>query len=100
MNRIKYFEDTLSKCELALKHDPSMIPLEWIIDQLRYLIDIEKNSTKDYSKLDKIKIGWIATREMDGFNDKDLIHSLCIIANEVDKMILERRSTSGESKYE
>jgi hypothetical protein len=90
MNRIKYFEETLARCEFALKQDPTMIPLEWIINQLRYLVDLEKGNVKDFSGLDKIKIGWIAVREMDGYEDKDLIHSLCVISSEVDKMILER----------
>ena len=98
MNRVKYFEDTLVRCELILKQDPAMIPLKWIINQLKYLIDLEKGSIKDYSGLDNIKIGWIATREMDGFEDTDLIHSFCVISNEVDKMRFERGLTDDKSK--
>lgn len=90
MNRIKYFEEALIRCEFALKQDSKMIPLEWIINQLRYLIDLEKGNNKDISRLNTIKIGWIAIREMDGYEDKDLIHSLCVISSEVDKMILDR----------
>lgn len=90
MNRVKYFEETLARCELILQQDPNMIPLKWVINQLKYLIDLEKGNIKDCSGLDNIKIGWIATREMDGFEDTDLIHSLCVISNEAEKMKLER----------
>lgn len=98
MNRAEYFEDTLKRCEQVLKQDPAMIPLTWVIVQLKYLIDLERGNVKDFSGLDKIKIGWIATKEMDGYEDQDLIHALCVVSNEVDKMILERRIDNDKSK--
>lgn len=91
MNRIEYFEETLERCESALKQDTGLTPLEWIINQLKYLIAIEKGSVDDFSKLDKINIGWIAVREMDWYEDKDLIHSLCVVSSEAEKMILEKK---------
>ena len=74
MDRVKYFENTLIRCEKTLSQDPTIIPLKWIITQLKYLINLEKGNIKDFSELNNIKIGWIATRELDGFEDKDLIH--------------------------
>jgi hypothetical protein len=98
MNRIKYFEQVVTRCELALKQEPNMIPLEWIIDQLQFLIGVEKGEINDLSKLNEIKIGWIAVREMDGFEDKDLIRSLCIVSNEVQLMITEKKLLNNTTK--
>ncbi len=96
MNRLKYFEDTLKRCESAFKAEPSIFPLEWIINQLRYLIDVEKGNISDFSELDKIKIGWIAVREMDGYEDKDLINALCVISEEANKMLLEKKLSNNK----
>ncbi|HAU0369110.1 TPA: hypothetical protein JBF73_07825 [Legionella pneumophila] len=90
MNRIKYFEDALIQCEQALRQQPEMIELEWIINQLQYLIDLEKGNISDFSTLKTVKIGWIAVREMDGYENKALIHKLCLISTEVEKMKLEK----------
>lgn len=90
MNRVEYFEKILKNCEAALKRDPDMIPLQWIITQLKYLIDLDKGLNVDPSGLLKIKIGWIAVREMDGYTDRELIRSLCTVSSEVDKMLQER----------
>ncbi len=98
MNRISYFENILEQCKTALKQEPELIPLEWVIDQLQYLIDLEKGCASDQSRLSKIKIGRIATREMDGYADKNLLHSLCVIAKEVEKMLLERRLSNDTAK--
>ncbi len=87
MNRSEYFNAALKKCEDAYLNDPTYLPLEWAINQLKKLISIQNEN--NISVLTSIKIGHIATREMDGYPDKELIHMLCIISNEVDKMIEE-----------
>lgn len=97
MNRVKYFEDTLLKCEAALEKDAAWIQLEWIISQIKYLIAFEKKNVEDFSQLDRIKIGWIAVREMDGYEDAELIHSLCVIAEEVEKMKMERKMVNEKA---
>jgi len=91
MNRIKFFQDARMHCEDALSKSPDMLPLEWVIAQLNYLIDVEKGNIKDTSALLEIKIAWIAVREMDGYEDKDLIHKLCVVSDEVEKMIAEKK---------
>ena len=89
-HRLAYFKEILRRSEDALVNHPEMIPLEWVIDQLTYLIQLESGQTDDCSKLDKIKLGWIAVREMDGFEDDDLIQSLCQISEEAHLMLVER----------
>ena len=99
MSRVDYFKSTLKRCKNALAQNPEIIPLEWIIEQLNYLINIEKGWVNDYSRLAKIKIGWIAAREMDGYEDKELIQDLCLISEEVDKMLLERGLNDKSKKF-
>lgn len=90
MKRLERFECTLKKAELAYQKDKSYFPLEWIIRDLQYLINIEKGISKDVSLLPKIKIGHIAVREMDGFEDEDLINALSLVQKEADLMVKER----------
>lgn len=90
-------KDVLSRCEIALIREPDMIPLQWVIEQLKYLIDLEKGQTKDITKLRNIKIGWIAVRELDGFEDKELISLLCSISQQVEKLIQELDLDSKEN---
>ncbi len=89
-NRVAYFEDLLKRCKEGLAQHPDMIPLTWIIDQLEYLINLELGINDDKSRLEKINIGWIAVRDMDGYEDEDLIESLCLISQEVNSMRQER----------
>lgn len=91
MNRLKLFEETLLKCKASFAKDPDMFFFEPVIDQLEYLIDVEKGVTTDFAKLSKIKIGWIAIREMDGYEDRELIKTLCMISAEAEKMLIEKR---------
>lgn len=79
-------KSALSDCENALKQYPQAFPLELAIDQLKCLIEMENNSSRDLSSLEKINIGWIAARELDGFADKALIDKLHLISAEVKKL--------------
>lgn len=90
MKRVECFEDVKHRCESALKKDLSIIPLKWIINQLNYLIDLEKGLSVDVSYIEKIKIGWIAVRELDGFEDQQLVNDLCLISSEVEKIKKEK----------
>jgi hypothetical protein len=67
-----------------------MFPLEWIIEQLEYLVSVEEGIEQDLSQLKNLKIGWMAVRELDGFQDKDLVKELCSIENEVEDIMRER----------
>lgn len=98
MNRLKYFEETLAKCESSFANDPKMFFFEMVIDQLKYLIDVEKGLTNDLSKLSQIKIGWIAIREMDGYEDEGLIQDLCKISAEAEKMKIEKKVNNGKKQ--
>ena len=85
-SRIDLFKDTLHCCELALKKNPHMFPLQMAIDQINYLIEIQEGFLTDLSFLNKINIGWVAARELDGFSDIDLINKLHLISAEVKKI--------------
>ncbi len=89
-NRVEYFEGLLKRCKEGLTMHPEMIPLTWVIDELEYLINLERGISHDNARLEKINIGWIAVREMDGYQDEDLIESLCLISQEVNSMRQER----------
>ncbi len=91
MNRVEYFKNIRNKCQFTLKNDSALIPLEWIIKQLDYLIELEEGKgSADISNLENIKIGWIAVRELDGFKLDTLINELCIVSREVEVMKKER----------
>lgn len=79
MNRVDKLKEALTKCENYYKKYPEWFPLKAIISQLNYLIDLENKETNDLVPLQNMKIGWIAVRELDGFEDKELIHLLCQI---------------------
>lgn len=90
MNCINILKDTLLSCELAFKENPDIFPLKMAIDQIAYLIEIEEGRSNDLSKLNKINIGWIATRELDGFFNDVLINKLHLISLEAEKIKKEK----------
>ena len=71
--------NALSRCKVAYKNNPLLFPFKPIISQLQHLIELEEGKTNDFEPLKKIKIGWIAVRELDGYEDQDLINLLCSI---------------------
>ncbi len=90
MNRINFFRDTLVCCKAALAKNPSVFPLQLVINQIEFLLELEEGCSNDISKLCTIKIGWIAARELDGFSDETLINKLHLISAEVEKMRKEK----------
>ena len=98
MKNINQLNEALSKCKDAYKKNPLFYPFASIIRQLEYLIDVEEGKTKDFALLKKIKIGWIAARELDGYEDQKLINMLCTISKEAEEMAV-KMSRSYESKY-
>ena len=89
MKDIVQLNDALLRCKEAYKENPLFFPFESIIRQLEYLINVEEGKTKDFAFLKKIKIGWIAVRELDGFEDQDLINMLCTISKKAEKMAIK-----------
>jgi hypothetical protein len=96
MNRLAQFEGLVARCENELIKRPGLCEFEMIITQLKYLIDLETGRSDDANKLPEITIGRIAVRGLDGYDNKDLISALCGVMPEVDKMIIERKSTIRE----
>lgn len=97
-NRLSLFKNTLSLCELEYEKNPMYFPLKFVIDQIKYLIDVEEGKDVDLRKLDDVKIGWIAAREFDGYANEALINSLHEISREVEMMKNEYKSRAIESK--
>lgn len=90
MTRVDRLNDALIRCKVAYAKNPLLFPFQAIICQLEYLIDLEDGKTNDLSLLKNIKIGWIAVRELDGYEDDELINLLCKISRESEKIIAER----------
>ncbi|MCA3176002.1 MAG: hypothetical protein ING36_10765 [Burkholderiales bacterium] len=87
MKRIVLFEKALEHSKLALLRAPYMFPLQSVIDQLQYLLDLEAGKITDASCLKTITIGQIAARDIDDFDSElaDLLHD---VSSEVLKMNL------------
>jgi hypothetical protein len=88
--------EAFMRCEAAYKKNPLLFPFKAIMHQIQYLIDLEQGKTKDLEPLKKIKIGWIAVRELDGFDDQELINLLCSISTEAEKKYYERGKHDGK----
>jgi hypothetical protein len=85
MTRLELFEDTLEVTkELRVKNAWSeLIPS--VIDQLEYLIDLERGRCSDKSRLTTLTIGIITVREIEDL-DKDVAEKLHSVSAEVKKM--------------
>lgn len=85
MNRIELFTEALQKSKEALDRAPFMFPLESVIKQIEYLIDVENGSvSKD--QLTTINIGQVAARDIDEF-DEDLADVLHEVSAEVQELM-------------
>lgn len=87
MDREELFLNALDKSIAALDRAPFMFPLESVIRQLTYLIEVEKGlAPKD--QLLTFDLGSIAARDIDQFDDElaSLLHK---VSAEVDKIIRE-----------
>ncbi len=97
MKNITQLNKALSQCKKVYTENPLFYPFASIIRQLEYLINVEEGKTKDFALLKKIKIGWIAARGLDGYEDQKLINMLCTISKEAEEMAV-KMSASNESK--
>jgi hypothetical protein len=87
MKREELFSKAVNKSKEALEKAPFMFPLESVIKQLHYLIEVDKGvASKD--RLSTINIGQIAARDIDEFDEElaDLLHE---VSAEVDELIKE-----------
>ena len=89
MNRKELFSTALKNSEDVFKRYPFMFPLQSIIEQLKYLIDVDAGAT-DRSKLSTINIGQVAARDIDEF-DEQLSILLHKVSAEVRAMNSEAR---------
>jgi hypothetical protein len=72
----------LETCELAYATFPLMYPFEPVIRELTFLIRKEMGlvSQDEMQAHRPVPIGWIAVRELDGYEDRALIQLLCKIS--------------------
>lgn len=77
-NRKQLFQNALIKSKEAFDKAPYMFPLESVIEQLEYLIDLEDGINADRSQLDTINLGQIAARDIEQLdaNLADLLHDV------------------------
>lgn len=83
--RIQLFQTALAKSKEALDKAPYMFPLESVIEQLKYLIDLEDGTNSDRSQLNSIDLGQIAARDIESLDSNlaDLLHD---VSSEVTNM--------------
>lgn len=81
MSRIEIFELALQKTKAVLSKNPTMFPLESVVKQINYLIDVERGAV-GRDDLKTINIGQIAARDIDDF-DEDLADILHTVSAEV-----------------
>lgn len=97
MSRSELFSEALHKSKEALEKAPFMFPLESVIKQLEYLIDVESGrASKD--KLETINIGQVAARDIDEF-DEDLADILHEVSAEVQGLISEDQLRRGQQDH-
>ena len=87
MDREKLFLKAVEKSKEALAKAPFMFPLESVIKQLNYLVDLEKGDVSR-DQLSSINIGQIAVRDIDEF-DEDLAELLHEVSAEVNELIMK-----------
>jgi len=85
MKRIDLFEKALKASTQALNRAPYMFPLHSVIEQIRYLLDLETGKTADTSQLGAMTIGQITVRDIESFDSElaDLLHE---VSGEAQKM--------------
>jgi hypothetical protein len=76
--RLTLFRAALEGCErlLASAQPVSRDALSSIIEQLKYLIDLETGARHDSAALARLTIGVLTAREIDEAGYKDLAHAL------------------------
>lgn len=87
MNRLILFQDALEAAQSLYKSNPSFFPLASVINQLYYLIDLEKGNAGS-DQLKNIDIGLVAAREIESFDEKlaDILHE---VSSEVRMMMFK-----------
>lgn len=88
--RIRLFEEALARLRVALEKAPYMFPLESVIAQIQYLLDVESGKSVDRSRLATISVGQIAARDIDNF-DESLAELLHEVSAEARDMVSEAR---------
>jgi Tsi6 len=85
MNRIDLFKNALRDSRRLKEEFPWSIPLQSVIDQIEYLINVESGKSTDTSRLRTINIGIIAARDIE---DMDMVvaEEIYAVCDEVKKM--------------
>ncbi len=91
MNRETLFESARDKC-IALKGVIPPDTLVRLLEQIDFLLDVERGSESHLEWLRNISIGLIAVRELEVIDDA-VIEVLCAVQREADKMALEKKSS-------
>lgn len=89
MERIELFEGVLAKGQNHQRTDPNRL---WnvLVEQVTYLIDLEKGRAHDTCNLNRLSIGTIAAHEVDE-KGHGLALRLSRVGEEVDEMRRERQ---------
>lgn len=88
MSRSALYSEALAKTRAAYAQAPFLFPLESVIDQLEYLIAVDRGAAPG-DRLSSISIGQIAARDIDEFDDElaDLLHR---VSAEVNRLLGEK----------
>lgn len=85
MNRLNLFKAATESVERLSLTYPNSVALRSVMEQLRYLIEVETGISKDTSKLGQINIGVLAAKEVEDM-DAGVAEELYVVSAEVKKM--------------
>jgi len=85
MDKSDLFSEALSKSEALRSRYPEMKTLESIINQISYLIKLERGTVKDKTRLKDIILDVQAAREIENL-DLDLAETLYLVAKAAREM--------------
>lgn len=97
MTNLEMMKDALKRSQDHLASNPTFLPFDVVIRQLKYLIDLEEGKTSETDGLEHISLGRIAARELDGFEDNELREHLYKIASYVREF---KKSPTNKTKVE
>jgi hypothetical protein len=85
MDRIKLFSDARARCSIYLESEPGGWLWPTLIEQIDYLMDLERQLQTDRDKLPNVCIGPLAAKNIED-RDQELCQILYNVQEEADKM--------------
>ena len=79
MNRLDQLQRILENVKSFMSENPEFFLLDLVINQIEMLIKITKKEIPvDKNLIEKLKLGWIYARELDGFGNEKIMNDIYI----------------------